>query len=60
MGVDAPQATTGDVAAEERYNACPGDIAEDDGSTQEVDGQEAPMNLQPKPLGPYCRAERKT
>ena len=54
MGVDAPQAATGDAAAEELYNAWPEDIAEDDDSTQEVDGQEAPMKLPTHPSDPIA------
>ena len=54
MRVDAPQATTGDVAAEELVNASPEDIAEDANSTHGIDGQEAPMKLLTN-LGPHCR-----
>ena len=58
MGVDAPQAATGDAAAEELYNAWPEDIAEDDNSTQEVDGQEVPMKLPTNPRTPLPRKEK--
>ena len=54
MSVDVPPATTGDVAAEELANAWPGDIAEDDDSTQKVDGQEAPMKLPTNPSDPIA------
>ena len=57
IGVDAPQAATGDAAAEELYNAWPEDIAEDNDSTQEVDGQEAPMKLPTNPRTSLPRKE---